>query len=89
MSQPLDDINKPTILVVDDDRGTVELIQMMLQVRGYDVLVAYSGLEAIAMIQDRVKQHSFWDSLPMTGSGKIMKNEIRDRYWKGYEKKVH
>jgi hypothetical protein len=25
----------------------------------------------------------------MTGSGKIMKNEIRDRYWKGYEKKVH
>jgi len=31
----------------------------------------------------------FWDSLPMTGSGKIMKNEIREKYWKGYEKKVH
>jgi len=35
------------------------------------------------------KSVEFWDSLPMTGSGKIMKNEIRDRYWKGYEKKVH
>jgi long-chain acyl-CoA synthetase len=35
------------------------------------------------------KSVEFWDRLPMTGSGKIMKNEIRDRYWKGYEKKVH
>jgi len=35
------------------------------------------------------KSVEFWDSLPMTGSGKIMKAEIRDRYWKGYEKKVH
>jgi long-chain acyl-CoA synthetase len=35
------------------------------------------------------KSVEFWDSLPMTGSGKIMKNEIRDRYWKGYDKKVH
>jgi hypothetical protein len=25
----------------------------------------------------------------MTGSGKVMKNEIRDRYWTGYERKVH
>ena len=65
MIQPLEDTDKPTILVVDDDRGTVELIQMMLQVRGYDVLVAYSGLEAIAMIQDNVKQHSFWHTLPI------------------------
>jgi long-chain acyl-CoA synthetase len=35
------------------------------------------------------KSVEFWDSLPMTGSGKIMKNEIRERYWQGYEKRVH
>ena len=35
------------------------------------------------------KSVEFWDSLPITASGKIKKNEIRDRYWKGYEKKVH
>jgi long-chain acyl-CoA synthetase len=35
------------------------------------------------------KSVEFWGSLPMTGSGKIMKAEIRDKYWKGYEKKVH
>ena len=31
----------------------------------------------------------FWDNLPKTGSGKIRKNEIRERYWQGYEKRVH
>ena len=31
----------------------------------------------------------FRDSLPMTGSGKVQKNIIRETYWKGYEKKVN
>jgi acyl-CoA synthetase (AMP-forming)/AMP-acid ligase II len=31
----------------------------------------------------------FVDLLPKTGSGKIHKKDIRDRYWEGYEKKVH
>jgi long-chain acyl-CoA synthetase len=35
------------------------------------------------------KTVEFRDSLPMTGSGKIQKNQIREEYWKGYEKKVN
>jgi acyl-CoA synthetase (AMP-forming)/AMP-acid ligase II len=31
----------------------------------------------------------FWDNLPKTGSGKVKKNEIRERYWRGYEKRIH
>jgi len=31
----------------------------------------------------------FWDNLPKTASGKIKKNEIRERYWQGYGKRVH
>ena len=31
----------------------------------------------------------FWESLPKTGSGKIMKNEIREKYWQGYTRRVH
>jgi long-chain acyl-CoA synthetase len=31
----------------------------------------------------------FRDGLPMTGSGKIQKNGIREPYWKGYKKKVN
>ncbi len=35
------------------------------------------------------KSVDFIDALPRTGSGKIQKRELRDRYWKGYEKRVH
>jgi long-chain acyl-CoA synthetase len=35
------------------------------------------------------KSVEFRDNLPKTGSGKIKKNEIRERYWHGYEKRIH
>ncbi len=35
------------------------------------------------------KSIDFIEALPRTGSGKIQKKELRDQYWKGYEKKVH
>jgi DNA-binding response OmpR family regulator len=38
---------KPTILVVDDDRKTVDLIRLYLEKDGYRVLVAYDGRSAI------------------------------------------
>ncbi len=31
----------------------------------------------------------FWDNLPKTGSGKIMKNEIREKYWQGHTRRVN
>jgi acyl-CoA synthetase (AMP-forming)/AMP-acid ligase II len=34
------------------------------------------------------KSVEFWDSLPKNPAGKIMKKEIRERYWKGREKRV-
>lgn len=35
------------------------------------------------------KSVDFVDALPKTGSGKIAKKELRERYWKGYERRVH
>ncbi len=35
------------------------------------------------------KSIDFVDTLPRTGSGKIHKKNLRDKYWEGYEKKVH
>ncbi len=32
---------------------------------------------------------SFVDSLPRTPMGKVMKEALRDQYWKGYERRVH
>ncbi len=35
------------------------------------------------------KSVDFIEALPRTGSGKIHKKGLRDKYWEGYEKKVH
>jgi acyl-CoA synthetase (AMP-forming)/AMP-acid ligase II len=35
------------------------------------------------------KSIDFTEALPRTGSGKIHKKGLRDKYWEGYEKKVH
>ena len=51
--------------------------------------------EIIRFCKDRIahykapKSIDFIEALPKTGSGKIQKKELRDRYWKGYEKRVH
>jgi fatty-acyl-CoA synthase len=35
------------------------------------------------------KSVEFFDSLPKGGTGKILKRELRERYWEGYQKRVH
>jgi DNA-binding response OmpR family regulator len=57
--------DKSMILVVDDDRGAVNLLQMMLQVRGYDVTAAYSGTEALALLERLADQPRSWQPLPI------------------------
>jgi DNA-binding response OmpR family regulator len=44
---------KPTILVVDDDRKTVDLIRLYLEKDGYRVLVAHDGLKALEIARGR------------------------------------
>jgi long-chain acyl-CoA synthetase len=64
------------------------------------VLVLKQGMKATeAEIIDYCKENlasykkpksvEFRDILPMTGSGKIQKNQIKEEYWKGYERKVN
>jgi DNA-binding response OmpR family regulator len=40
---------KPKILVVDDDRKTVDLIRLYLEKDGYPVMVAFDGLRALEL----------------------------------------
>ena len=44
---------KPAILVVDDDRKTVDLIRLYLEKDGYRVLAAYDGRSAISIARNR------------------------------------
>jgi acyl-CoA synthetase (AMP-forming)/AMP-acid ligase II len=51
--------------------------------------------EIIQFCKDRMahykapKSIDFIEALPRTGSGKIHKKGLREKYWEGYEKKVH
>ena len=42
------DMNKKTILVVDDDHEIVRAITITLEREGYHVLNAYDGLQAVS-----------------------------------------
>jgi acyl-CoA synthetase (AMP-forming)/AMP-acid ligase II len=35
------------------------------------------------------KKVEFVAALPKGGTGKILKNQIREKYWQGFEKRVH
>ncbi|HJQ23670.1 MAG TPA: fatty acid--CoA ligase [Blastocatellia bacterium] len=35
------------------------------------------------------KSVEFFDALPKGGTGKILKKELREKYWEGYDKRVH
>ncbi|HSB04012.1 MAG TPA: AMP-dependent synthetase, partial [Thermodesulfobacteriota bacterium] len=35
------------------------------------------------------KSVEFVNELPKTASGKILKRDLREKYWKGYERRVH
>jgi CheY-like chemotaxis protein len=41
------DGRKPTVLVIDDDRAALDLVQIILQNEGYNVLKTYNGKEGL------------------------------------------
>lgn len=47
------DMNKKTILVVDDDHEIVRAITITLEREGYHVLNAYDGLQALDCVTSR------------------------------------
>jgi len=39
-------------------------------------------------LKNKPKSVEFVDSLPVSGYGKVMRREIREKYWQGYESRV-
>lgn len=60
MSNSFSKTSLGTILVVDDDEGTVDLIRTMLEARGYKIVPAYSGREALAFIDEVAAKVTDW-----------------------------
>ena len=44
-------VSRPSVLVVDDDRGVLRLTARMLRLEGYTVLEAESGSEALRLLE--------------------------------------
>ena len=42
------------ILVVDDEVDVVEVVEMLLELEGYEVIKAYDGIEALEVIEGKV-----------------------------------
>lgn len=57
-------VASPVVLVVDDDKAIVELLSRTLKQRGYAVMAAYDGKEAMAAITQR-KPHAILLDLRM------------------------
>ncbi len=49
MIMPHTNINKRRVLIVDDDQGVTQMLMMLLAIKGYEVKIASSGRQAIAM----------------------------------------
>jgi CheY-like chemotaxis protein len=46
-------MDRPVVLVVDDERANAELCREALQLEGYEVVTAYGTKEAVAIIASR------------------------------------
>jgi two-component system, OmpR family, alkaline phosphatase synthesis response regulator PhoP len=46
-------MEQPRVLLVDDEQDIVDTIKYSLELRGFDVDVAYDGISALSMARDR------------------------------------
>jgi fatty-acyl-CoA synthase len=80
-----------TVIAVPDERwGETPKALVVLrpghQATAEDVLAYCRGHLAGFKVPSSVELR---DGLPKSGTGKIMKHELREPYWRGYEKRVH
>ena len=53
-----------------------------------------SGDDLIALCKQELSAYKapktveFWDELPRSGVGKVLKRKVRERYWAGHERKI-
>lgn len=78
------------VIGVPDDTWGEAVKALVVKVQGHQV----SGDELIAFCKQRLasfkkpKQVEFVESLPRSSAGKVLKRELRDKYWQGHERKI-
>lgn len=72
------DTENPTILIVEDEPGTVEMYRIVLEVEGYRVQIAYTLSAAISALEDEVPDLVLLDVVLRDSSGLELCHHIRE-----------
>jgi DNA-binding response OmpR family regulator len=76
--------NRPCILIVDDDEDVLDVTQTFLESRGYDVLLARSGEDALKIIEETPPTLILLDVMMPKMDGfwlcRVIKSEPRFRF---------
>lgn len=75
----VDKAGTPVVLVVDDERPIVDLLQDLLQDQGYEVRRAYDGMTALQIIERDPPDLVVTDVMMPRLDGLALYNEIRTR----------
>ncbi len=69
-----------TILIVDDDPNVLELVRVNCVARGFDVLTAGDGFEALRVVEQRMPELIILDVMMPEMDGWEVCKQIRDKY---------
>ena len=67
----------PTVLIADDDELTRDVLEYRLQARGYDLVVATDGREALAMLEDAAPDAVVLDTMMPVHDGTEVLRRMR------------
>jgi DNA-binding response OmpR family regulator len=73
-------MDQHTILIVDDDPNVRELVRVNCAARGFDVLIAGDGVEALRVVEQRTPELIILDVMMPEMDGWEVCKQIRDRY---------
>ena len=65
-----------SVLVIDDDQDIVVVLEEFLKESGYDVAVAYDGIDALSHIHSRLYDAVICDMMMPRMSGEELYNEV-------------
>ncbi len=73
-------MDRHTILIVDDDSNVLELLRVNCVARGFDVITAGDGLEALRLVEQRMPELIILDVMMPEMDGWEVCKQVRDRY---------
>lgn len=72
------DMEYPSVLIVEDEPGTVEMYRIVLEIEGYRVRVAYTISTAISALEEEIPDLVLLDVVMRDSSGLDLCRKIRE-----------